>query len=113
MAIVVTTTNPGKLLLAIQQSIEDLTVETWEKDADSDFTSTQSELKNRAWLRPRVDENALVLRLVGPEKSKIDAELYGAFHAQFVQILLTHFSAQISAIAVTPKISKDDNFNPA
>lgn len=113
MAIVATTTKPGLLLLNIQHAMDDLSVETWEKDAESDFTPTQSDLRNRAWMRPRVDENALVLRLIGPEKSKIDAELFGAFHGQFVQLLLTHFSTQITAISVTPGMSKDDNFNPA
>jgi len=113
MAITATTTNPAKLLLSLQQAIDDLSVETWEKDADSDFTPSASELKNRAWFRPRVDQTALTFRLVGPEKSTIDAALYGAYHGKMIETLLAHFPSQVSAVSATPTASPDDNFNPA
>ncbi|MCX6956600.1 MAG: hypothetical protein NTV51_31095 [Verrucomicrobia bacterium] len=113
MAIIATTTNPSKLLLSLQQAIDDGSIDTWEKDADSDFTPSAAEWKNRAWFRPRVDQTALTFRLVGPEKSKLDAAFYGAFHGRLIETLLAHFPTQLSGVAATPTVSPDDNFNPA
>jgi hypothetical protein len=57
------TDKPERLLENFKKKIDDGKVETWSYDADGDFSHTPSQWKNRAWLRPVIEDDRLHLKI--------------------------------------------------
>jgi hypothetical protein len=109
MAIRVETGDPLGLLATVKQAINQGHVRTWSYDTDGDLTHTAEQRKNKAWLRPRTEENALILNILTPRATTLSTELYAIYHGRFIEMLLAHFDAKFkraeaSALPVRPDV---------
>jgi hypothetical protein len=103
MSITVETAAPKALLAAIRKAIDEKRIETWQYDADGDFTHSATQWNRKAWLRPSIYGNSLSLSILPPQDCAISTEVYAIYHGRFVEMLLAHFDqsfAQANASAL-------------
>jgi hypothetical protein len=110
MAVIVSTPNPVGLLTAINNAIKRKRVVTWSYDTDGDFTHTAEQWKNRAWLRPRVEEDRrLILNIVAPRETTLSTTTYAIYHGRFIEMLLSHFDGEFTRISATALPTSNDS----
>ena len=102
MSIVVVTSKPKTLLAAIKKAIDDKDVETWEYDSDGDFTHTPPQWRQKAWLRPVVQEGQLTFKLLPQKDVSLTNAVNGVYHGRFIEMLVTHFAEQFSSATAKP-----------
>ena len=102
MAVFVTTNDSNELLQEIKKAIDDRTIVTWEYDSDGDFTHSPDQWKNKAWMRPHVEEGKIVFGIVDRKDINLTITEYAVFHGRFVEMLLEHFDRKCSDIRVSP-----------
>lgn len=110
MAIIVKTENPDGLLNEIKRLIDEKVVDLWSYDASGDFSHTPERWINRAWLRPEVGDGELKFGILGTKDSGMTASLYSAYHAFFIQMLLTNLDKHFTTAAATAKKTAPDFF---
>lgn len=110
MAIIVVTENPEGLLNEIKRLIDLKEVDLWSYDATGDFSHTPEKWINRAWLRAEVGEGELKFGILGTKDIGMTASLYSAYHAYFIEMLLTHFDKFFITAAATAKKTAPDFF---
>lgn len=92
MSLVFKTNKPKALLDAIKKEIDEDKIATWIYDKDGDFTHTPAQWKNKAWLRPTVDEGQLVLKIIKPESvTKLGNAVLGVYYGRFLEMVSNHF----------------------
>ena len=91
MSVHLTTLKANELLTAIKEAISDGRVAEWTFDSDGDFTYSTESWMNRAWLRPRVMTDRLILHILTPKGQKLGTETYAVYHARFIEMVLAHF----------------------
>ena len=101
MAVLVRSDNPGSLLAAIKDAIDEDNIKTWSYDADGDFTHTAAQWNLRAWLRPSVREDRLVFNIIAPYDRGISRAVYGIYHGRFIEMLLNHFDKRFTNVSAT------------
>lgn len=110
MAIIVKTENPEALLNEIKRVIDLNEVDLWSYDTIGDFSHTPEKWINRAWLRPEVGEGELKFGILGTKDVGMTASLYSAYHAYFIEMLLTYFDNFFTTAAATAKKTEPDYF---
>jgi hypothetical protein len=110
MAIIVTTEDPEGLLNEIKRVVDERITELWSYDSASDFSHTPDRWMNRAWLRPEVGEGELRFGILGTKDAGMTASLYSAYHAYFIEMLLTHLDKYFVTAAATAKKTAPDYF---
>jgi len=102
MAIIISTEDPHGLLAAIKEAITQNLVATWSYDKDGDFTHTAEQWKNKAWLRPRVeDDGRLILNILTPRATTLSSIHYAIYHGRFIEMLLSHFDQKFTRAGAT------------
>jgi len=101
--VTIQSTDPNTLLRVIKQGIDDGKIDTWKYDEDGDFTHSVPQWKNQAWLRPTVQGGALELSLLGRTNTPTTDAVYGIYHGRFIEMVLTHFSSQITRATALPR----------
>lgn len=99
MAIFVETPDAKVLLSQIKAAIDAGRVDTWEYDADGDFTHSAQQWIRKAWLRPTASSDGLRLRIIAPQGGTITNAIYGVYHGRFIEMLLTHFRSTVSSVS--------------
>lgn len=117
MAIIIQGCRPEVLLQDIYFSVSKPSVNTWQFDADGDFTLVPPHWYCHAWLRPRCDlfnsePDNLVFGIVQSQKWKMSTSLYCIYHSQFVEMLLTHFDSQFKNVNITALLNKQYDILP-
>jgi hypothetical protein len=110
MAIIVKTENPEGLLNEIKRAIDERIIELWSYDSSGDFSHTPEKWLNRAWLRPEVGYEELKFGILGTKDAPMTASLYSAYHAYFIEMLLTNMDKHFVTAAATAKKSAPDYF---
>jgi hypothetical protein len=110
MALIISTENPDGLLIEIKRAIDANEVEGWTYDSSGDFAHTPDKWVNRAWLRPEVSDGELRLGILGTKDAGMTASLYSAYHAHFIELLLTSFDKFFITAAATAKKTSPDYF---
>jgi hypothetical protein len=90
MALYFKTNDPSKLLNEFEKAIKEGRVITWSRDDDGDFTHTPDQWKNKAWLRPRIENDQLKLIIIKPKTTTISTEVYAIYHGRFIESMLFH-----------------------
>lgn len=93
---------PAELLNVFKAAIDSKRVTDWSYDSDGDFTLTGGPWAQQAWLRARVEGEQLVLWILNPQGAKVSAPAYAAYHARFLEAMLTQcekFFRRVSASA--------------
>jgi hypothetical protein len=104
MAIEVKTSTPKWLLDAIKKAIDEGKTETWEYDADGDFTHKPEQWRNKAWLSPQVSAGALNFGIIGTKRGGVSKLVYGVYHGRFIEMLLSHFDDDFSTASATAQL---------
>jgi hypothetical protein len=95
MAITVSCTDPDALLRKIRAAIREEKVKTWLLDKDGDFTHSPDQWKWKAWLTPQATETELIFYILGQKSKKMSSVVYAVYHGRLIEMLLTHFDADI------------------
>lgn len=110
MAVIVSTSDPQGLLAAIKKNINQNVVATWSYDTDGDFTHTAEQWKNKAWLRPRVeDDGRLVMNILTPRSATLSTTIYAIYHGRFIEMLLAHFDGKFTRASATAMPTSNDS----
>lgn len=111
------TNNPQQFVDSINQAIREKRIVTWSVDSEGDYTLTQDQWVCKAWMTPKIEQNATnILRfgIIESKKHKLTKSIYGIFHGRFAEMLLTHFDRDIETLEISPLLKKDvDIYNPA
>lgn len=110
MAVMTFTSKPATLLAAIKKAIDAKEIETWQYDADGDFTHTPEQWRGQAWLRPFAQQGVLTFGLLGRKNVTMTKTVYGVYHGRFVEMLLTHFDDWFTNASATAIADSVDNF---
>ncbi|MEM1253287.1 MAG: hypothetical protein AAGI69_12710 [Cyanobacteria bacterium P01_H01_bin.21] len=110
MAVLITTNKPRALLKALKKKIDDGKIDTWEYDADGDFTHVPDQWKGKGWLRPKPQQGLLAFGLLGQKGVTMKKQIYGLYHGRFIDMMLTHFDDQFSIAQATAIGTDIDNF---
>lgn len=111
MALTVMTKDPRGLIADVRAAMKCGTVKSWSVDADGDFTMTTDVFKLKAWLRPSLREDRIVLNVLTQRGTTMSRRIYAVYHARFAEMLLEHFDTRFetvraSALALSGDIVK-------
>ena len=90
MSIHLITATPRKLLTAFKKDIDMGHIVTWSYDNEEDFTHDVDQWRNRAWLKPIIKDDRLLLTILPPKDEKLDVEVYAIYHGRFIEAMLAH-----------------------
>lgn len=111
MAIYIRTSTPNKLLKEIKELIKDGKIDTWSVDDAGDFTHSVDQWRYRAWLRPRVEADRLVLGILCRKDRDITVIEYAMYHGRFIEMVLAHFDSMCSDVVATSMPTKYDTIS--
>jgi hypothetical protein len=87
----------------LRERINNQPCENWAVDKDGDFTMIDIN-GQRAWFSVRnVENNNVVLGIVGQEMPKMSVKTYARYHACFMEFLLRLFDEDIVSCQITSK----------
>jgi hypothetical protein len=101
MAVRVFCQNPSSLLSKIKTSAKSGSLETWSIDSDGDFTHSPEQWKNRAWFRPKIEDDKVVFNILAPKGTRMSRAVYAVYHGRFIEMLLTHFDLEFQRASAT------------
>jgi hypothetical protein len=90
MSIHLMTATPNKLLADFKKKIDEQSIVTWSYDGDGDFTHDVDQWRNKAWLRPVIRNDRLLLQILKPTGENISKVVYGIYHGRFLESMLMH-----------------------
>jgi hypothetical protein len=108
MATYFKTNTPNKLLTSFKKAIDDGHIVTWAYDKDGDFTHTAPQWKDKAWLRPTVQNDRLVFNILAPKNISLTDEVYAIYHGRIIESLLAHFDSLFTEGVATAMASGGD-----
>jgi hypothetical protein len=110
MAVRLFTKSAGVLLDAIKGAIDSGHVDTWAYDGAGDFTHTthDRQWQNRAWLRPSIRKDRLLLNIMFASDETQKRVVYGVYHGRFIEMAVTHFPAKFTEGVATANMTKED-----
>jgi hypothetical protein len=109
------TPGASALLAAIRAAIDEGHIDTWSYDSDGDFTHTthDRQWENRAWLKPRILKDRLLLNIVFASNATQKRQVYAVYHGRFIEMAVTHFPAKFTEGVATANMTKEDQgLNP-
>ncbi|SEB44219.1 hypothetical protein [Terriglobus roseus] len=99
--------DPASLLARIKALIKSGHIETWEYDSDGDFTHSPTQWKNKAWLRPEVQDDKLRLTIMGTQAG-LSREVYAVYHGRFIEMLIAHVPGKFTTVSASPNAAAGD-----
>lgn len=109
MAIIIETSQPEEFLALLKRKMDRGDVKSWCYDEDGDFTLSNRELANKAWLHPYVKEDSLILGILGRKNTMLSIYEYSLYHSAMIEVLILFFNKVVEKIVVTqPMLSNYD-----
>lgn len=108
MAVAFKTGDPAGLLARAKRAIDNGSVDTWSYDKDGDFTHTPTQWKNKAWLRPSVQNGQLRMTTISPQNVSLTWEVYGVYMGRFIEMMTVHFHEYFSSAESTANPAAGD-----
>ena len=109
MAIIIITSQPEEFLSQLKRRIDRGDVKSWNYDEDGDFTLTNRELANKAWLHPYIKGDSLILGILGRKNTMLSISDYSSYHSAMIDVLILFFNKVVERITVTqPMVSSYD-----
>jgi hypothetical protein len=99
--------DSASLLARIKTLIKSGHIATWECDSDGDFTHSPAQWKNKAWLRPEVQDDNLRLAILGT-KAGLSREVYAVYHGRFIEMLIAHVPCKFTTVSASPNAAAGD-----
>lgn len=94
--------QPETILSNLKKKIDEKIIEGWEYDTDGDFTLSDTKWNNKAWFTPSVLGSFLNFGLLGRKGVMMTKQEYSVYHGRFSEMLLEHFTDDISFISIMP-----------
>lgn len=111
MAVKIQTTTPAALLKAFKSAIDKGHIVTWSYDNDGDFTHSRDQWRNKAWLRPKIMGNELILNIICPQNGAVTTEVYAIYHGRFIEAMLAHCDKDFNSAQATSMPTGGDIVN--
>lgn len=110
MAVRLFTQNAAALLDAIIEAIDKSHIDTWSYDSVGDFTHTthDGQWEGRAWLRPAIRKDRLLLNIIFKAGERQQREVYGIYHGRFIEMAVIHFPKFFETGIATANMTKED-----
>ena len=104
MAVRLFTTDPKKLLEEIKRQIKKGEIQTWSVNTKDEFTHTthDGQWKNKAWMRPKICDDRLLLNIIRPRGGSIPRPVYAVYHGRFIEMAIEHVSKLFTGARATP-----------
>ncbi len=113
MAVYFQSSNPAALLADFKKKIDQKHVVTWSYDKDGDFTHATDQWRNKAWLRPSISGNQLILSIMNPRGQSVSREVYGIYHGRFIESMLAHCDSMFTNGSATALATASDMVSAA
>lgn len=108
MAIIINISQPKEFLEVFKKEIDEGVIASWSYDEDGDFTLTNAELVNKAWLHPYIKENgSLVLGILGRKNALLSIAEYSSYHSAMVETIILYFNKIIDKISIVQPMLSD------
>ena len=108
MAIIINISQPKEFLEVFKKEIDEGVIASWSYDEDGDFTLTNAELVNKAWLHPYIKENgSLVLGILGRKNALLTIAEYSSYHSAMVETIILYFNKIIEKISIVQPMVSD------
>jgi hypothetical protein len=108
MAVRAMTSDAQRLLDKIKEQIDEGHIDTWAYDGAGDFTHTPDQWKNKAWLRPQVEDDRLRLRILKPKKKGLPREVFAVYQGRYIEMLIKHAPNLFTDARATPNPDNDE-----
>jgi len=110
MAVRLFTDKAEVLLDAIRTAIDQEKIDTWVYDKEGDFTHSthDGQWRNRAFLRPEIRNDRLLLNIIFASDEAERRAVYGVYHGRFIEMATTHFPSRFTLAVATPNMTKED-----
>lgn len=108
MAVYFKTKSPSELLAALQKAVKEGAIRTWSIDDVGDFTHATQQWRYKAWLRPRLKDQALHFYILPPAATNISKATYGVYHGRLIEAVLTHFDTLIESATASALAAGED-----
>jgi hypothetical protein len=106
----VRTDNPSDLLASIDNAINDGTIDLWAVDDDGDYSLTDDDRSEVAWMRPFVEsDNEIVFSIIGVDERDMTVAEYAKLHSEFLRMLLNEFDSKFITATVTASSDENDS----
>jgi hypothetical protein len=104
LPVIISTPDPDGLLQNIRAHIDQGQIRTWTYDQEGDFTHTPADKQwtNEAWMRPSIQPGCLVFSFVPRKDRTLPRVVYAIYHGRLIEMLLTHFAADLEKVYATP-----------
>lgn len=109
MALYFEADDPRKLLGEFCKAIKEGKIVTWSRDDDGDFTHTPIQWRNKAWLRPKIEDGQLSLYIVSPKNTALSSLAYAIYHGRFLESMLVHCDQFFTTSTATAMPIGSDN----
>ena len=98
------------MLDEINSQIELGDIETWACNNAGEFTHTASsgQWKNKAWLRPVVEDKRLRFRFLRPKDKTVSREVFAVYQGRFIEMLIAHVPGYFTDVRATPNPENDE-----
>lgn len=111
MAIRIATSQPQELLDQIKSLIDKGSIKSWSYDNDGDFTHTAQQWRFKAWFRPRVRGDELLLSILTQRGVPMSKATYGAYHGQLIETVLSHADTMCRSLMASSYPEPGDNIS--
>jgi len=110
MAVRLFTEDAEALLAEIKNQIKLGKIETWSVDSKGDFTHTthDGQWKNKAWMRPKIYDDRLLLNIIRPSGGSISRPVFAVYHGRFIEMAIAHVSRLFTVARATPNAVDGD-----
>src|SRR5574337_1256706 len=109
MAVIVVTSDPRGLLELARAGVNAGEIETWECDADGDFTHNPPQWNKKAWFRPRLESDRIIFNIFPPRGERLSTAVYAIYHGRLIEMLLNHFDRKFSSARATALPTSNDS----
>lgn len=100
MAIIIAIDYPEDLLDELKKRLRNDVISNWRCDDDGDFTLIIPPFENKAWFHPYIDDNKLILGILGRKNVLLTVSEFSAYHSIMLNVLLSNFGKEIKSIQV-------------
>jgi len=109
VAIHFATDNAALLLSSLKKAVDDSKIVAWSYDSDGDFTHATDQWRYKAWLRPKVLPNELIMYILGSNSRKLSKQIYAIYHGRFVEAAVAHADTLFTTASISALLEKGDH----
>lgn len=108
MAIILNVSQPERFLEVFKKEIDEGVITSWSYDEDGDFTLTNAEYANKAWLHPYIKgDEGLTFGILGRKNVLLTIVEYSSYHSAMIETIILYFNKVIDKISIVQPMVSD------